>query len=236
MTQTPTATSNDDILLNKTVDFLKVNEGFEPVARPRLRSKSARDPARAGAAKAPVSGSAVSPEANQLASAIKDKAKETAHKPRNHLVTIVTGTTTTTLDGGSSSSQPAAASMQPATSGLAAGSPNDPGPPGGDDPGEDDDDDDWTSEQWEQWYMEEGIYEEGDEEESRGDISETDLRDDNDRDQPVDGAAGAAPGLPGATAPTHHSHPACGPARGFARCQWRRQNHVAEALQRGPKS
>ena len=34
MTQTPTATSNDDILINKTVDFLKINEGFEPVARP----------------------------------------------------------------------------------------------------------------------------------------------------------------------------------------------------------
>ena len=34
MTQTPTATSNDDILLDKTVNFLKTNEGFEPVARP----------------------------------------------------------------------------------------------------------------------------------------------------------------------------------------------------------
>ena len=34
MTQTPTATSNDAILLEKTVNFLKENEGFEPVARP----------------------------------------------------------------------------------------------------------------------------------------------------------------------------------------------------------
>ena len=28
MTQTPTATSNDDILINKTVDFLKINAPF----------------------------------------------------------------------------------------------------------------------------------------------------------------------------------------------------------------
>ena len=45
MTQTPTvptATSNDELLFNKTVEFLKANEGFEPVARPPVGIKGGK--------------------------------------------------------------------------------------------------------------------------------------------------------------------------------------------------